>query len=475
MSTTAERSIRLASPQGRQIARQIVRQAWPNFIAKMIAIAMMIADTLIAGYYGTQDLAAVAIGSSFYISVIMLLMGTLQSVGPIIAHHVGAKRRADISPALQQGLWLALLLSIPGVLILLNPHYLLRLAQVPENVLGGAADYMAAAAMGLPALLLYRTFYEFNNAVGKPRVLMVFSTIVTVVHIPLALVLAHGVMGLPELGGTGCGVSTAIVNWLALGCCVAYALWDNDYVKYQLFARLHAPSLRAIGQQMRLGLPMGLSTFIDISSFTLIAILVARLGAETVAGHRVVANFTGLIYMLPLSIALATMVLVGHANGAEDPKRSRLTAKLGLSMAASMGLLIGVVLWFVREPLIGLSSQDPAVQGVALGLVVYLCMYQFFDGFQTVASYALRGYKVTLVPMIFHTFCFWGIGLCGGYWLSFYAPWRNGAPSVQGFWEATVLATLAASVLFGVLLKRVSRSAMEPLNPQQDTQVYPRG
>jgi MATE family multidrug resistance protein len=435
------------------IAQRIVRQAWPNFIAKMIAIAMMIADTLIAGYYGTQDLAAVAIGSSFYISVIMLLMGTLQSVGPIIAHHVGAKRRQDIAPALQQGFWLALLLSIPGVLILLNPHYLLRLAEVP-----GAADYMAAAAMGLPALLLYRTFYEFNNAVGKPRVLMVFSTIVTVVHIPLALVLAHGVMGLPELGGTGCGVSTAVVNWLALFCCVVYALWDKDYIKYRLFARLHAPSLSAIGQQMRLGLPMGLSTFIDISSFTLIAILVARLGAETVAGHRVVANFTGLIYMLPLSIAIATMVLVGQSNGAQNPSRSRLTAKLGLGMTAIMGVLIGVMLWFMREPLIALSSQDPAVQQVALGLVVYLCLYQFFDGFQTVASYALRGYKVTLVPMVFHTFCFWGIGLCGGYWLSFYAPWRSGQPSVQGFWEATVLATLVASILFGVLLRRVSKA-----------------
>lgn len=441
-----------------EIAQRIVRQAWPNFIAKMIAIAMMIADTLIAGYYGTQDLAAVAIGSSFYISVNMLLMGTLQSVGPIIAHHVGAKRRSDIAPALQQGFWLALLLSIPGVLLLLNPHTLLRLADVPENVLGGAADYMAAAAMGLPALLLYRTFYEFNNAVGKPRVLMVFSAIITSVHIPLAYVLAHGLMGLPELGGTGCGVSTAIVNWLALLCCLVYALWDKDYIKYHLFARLHPPSLRALGQQMRLGLPMGLSTFIDISSFTLIAILVARLGAETVAGHRVVANFTGLIYMLPLSIAISTMVLVGHANGAQDSRRSKLTAKLGLGMAASMGLMIGVALWFLREPLIALSSQDPAVQQVALGLVAYLCLYQFFDGFQTVASYALRGYKVTLVPMVFHTFCFWGIGLCGGYWLSFYAPWRHGQPSVQGFWEATVLATLAASVLFGVLLRQVSRA-----------------
>ena len=111
----------------------------------------------------------------------------------------------------------------------------------------------------------------------------------------------------------------------------------------------------------------------------------------------------------------------------------------------------------LREPLVAFSSTDPAVQAVALGLVVWLLLYQCFDALQTVAAHALRGYKVTLLPMLVHTFCFWGIGLAGGYWLSFHAPWRTEAPTVAGFWEACVLATLAATLLFGALLRAVSR------------------
>ena len=111
----------------------------------------------------------------------------------------------------------------------------------------------------------------------------------------------------------------------------------------------------------------------------------------------------------------------------------------------------------LREPLVAFSSTDPAVQAVALGLVVWLLLYQCFDALQTVAAHALRGYKVTLLPMLVHTFCFWGIGLAGGYWLSFHAPWRAEAPTVAGFWEACVLATLAATLLFGALLRAVSR------------------
>ena len=86
--------------------------AWPILIAQLLSMTMMVADTVIAGRYGTADLAGVAIGSSYYISVVMLLTGTLQAVAPTIAHHVGARRQEAIGPALQQGFWLALLLAV---------------------------------------------------------------------------------------------------------------------------------------------------------------------------------------------------------------------------------------------------------------------------------------------------------------------------------------------------------------------------
>ena len=105
---------------------------------------------------------------------------------------------------------------------------------------------------------------------------------------------------------------------------------------------------------------------------------------------------------------------------------------------------------------------------VALGQVVWLLLYQAFDALQTVAAHALRGYKVTLLPMVVHTLCFWGIGLAGGYWLSFHAAWRIDAPSVAGFWQACVLATLVATFVFGAMLRAVAKrhAADRPLQTQ---------
>jgi MATE family multidrug resistance protein len=126
--------------------RQLFHHAWPILIAQLLSMAMMIADTLIAGRYGTLDLAGVAIGSSFYISVVMLLGGILQAVAPTVAHHVGAGRHEEIGPALQQGFWLAAMLALPGVAVLLAPGPLLALAQVPADVAALAGDYLAATA-----------------------------------------------------------------------------------------------------------------------------------------------------------------------------------------------------------------------------------------------------------------------------------------------------------------------------------------
>ena len=439
------------------IAYRLFHHAWPVLVAQLLSMSMLIADTLITGRYGTLDLAAVAVGSGVYISIVMLLVGVLQAVAPTVAHHFGARRVDAIGPALQQGFWLALMLSLPGIALLAFPGFLLELSSVPADVAGKTRDYLLATAFGLPAVLLYRTFYAFNTALGRPRALMMISFIVTATHVPLAWALVHGGFGLPSLGVLGCGISTAIVNWVAFACGAGYIARNPDYRSYRLFANWQPPRRSDILALLKLGIPMGLSTFIEVSSFTLIALFAARLGAEAVAGHRVVANLAALIYMLPLAISIAILVLVGQAAGAHDPARARATVRVGMGLTVALVALIGVLLWVGREPVVALFSEDPAVRAVALGLVFYICIYQIFDAVQTVAAHALRGYKVTFMPMLLHALCFWGIALAGGYWLAFHAPGREQSPTVAGFWEASVVATILASVLFGWLLRVVMR------------------
>lgn len=440
------------------LLRRIVALAWPVLIAQLSSMTQMVSDTVLTGRYSTIDLAAVAVGSGIYISVVMLMVGILQAVAPTVAHHVGAGRTDAIGPAVQQGFWLALALAVPAVLFLRHPDWLMQLSDASPDVDAGARAYLATIAWGLPAVLLYRTFYAFTNAIGHTRVLMFISLATTAVHVPLSWLLINGFLGLPPLGGTGCAVSSVCIAWGAVAAALIHLRRSATYRPYRLFSHWQPPRAVALGELLRLGLPMGFSSFVEITAFTLIALLVARLGASVVAGHRIVGNLSALIYMLPLAIAIASLVLVGQALGGRDAPGARRAALAGIFLATGLSTLVSIGVWFAREPIIAAYSTDPAVRSLGASLVLYICLYQFFDAIQTVAAHALRGYKITFGPMLVHTLCFWGIGLGGGYGLAFHGlgAWLP-AQGVAGFWQAAVVSTVAAAVLFGAYLHLVSR------------------
>ncbi len=435
--------------------RQILSHAAPMLIAQLASMGMMVIDTALLGHHGTEDLAAVAVGGGIYIAVVFALVGILQAVAPTVAHLHGAGRDAEVAGALQQALWLALLLAVPGVALLLHPDALLALSHIEPGVEAKARGYLAMLAWGMPAALLYRTFYAFSNALGNPRPLMLISLGGTLLHGLLAWSLVTGQWGGAALGVLGCGISNATVGWFGLCCSATYLAFSRRLAPYQLLAGWQMPRARPLRQLLRLGLPMGFSNFVEISAFTFIALFVAQLGASTVAGHRIVANLAAICYMLPLALAIATLSQVGQAAGARDWQRARSAVAAGLLLAGTLSSLLGLLLWLIAETLIDAYTADVSVQTVSLSLIVYVALYQIFDAVQTIAAYALRGYKITFAPMLVHILCFWGIGLSGGWLLAFKAPAPLG---VAGFWIASLLSLVLAATLLGTLLWRAIKT-----------------
>lgn len=208
------------------------------------------------------------------------------------------------------------------------------------------------------------------------------------------------------------------------------------------------PDLTSQAHLLRLGIPMGLSYFVEISAFTLMAIFIARLGPEVLSGHRIVANISAMVYMLPLAIGTATAALVGQANGAGDIRGAEAVTRSGFVLAGCGSVCLGLLLWLLRAPLAAMGSPDPGVQAVAIGLIAYVATYQLSDALQTVAGFALRGYHVTLLPLAIHLASFWLFGLGGGYSLAFHGlPLMNVSPmGAAGFWCAALIATVVAAI-----------------------------
>lgn len=438
------------------IARDIVKLGWPVLIAQLAVMINGVIDTVMAGRLSAEDLAAVGVGASIYISVFVTLMGVLIALTPVVAQLYGARRFAAIGEEVRQSMWLGAFLTAVAFVLIYFPDPFLALAQVRPEVEVKTRAYLRVIALGVPAMLMFRVFYGFSTAVSRPRIIMALNLVGLGLKIPLNLVFMHGYLGMPALGGPGCAYSTTIISWFTALAGWAFCWWYEGYRPYGVFARWSWPHW---GEQLRLlqiGLPIGFTFLVDVTSFTFMALFIARLGTVSSGGHQIAANFTALIYMMPLAMSSAAGVLVGQAIGAGDMRRARMTGLMGIGGGFGLACVVGLVVWFGRDTIAGLYTRDAQVHAIAVTLLGFVSCYHLFDATSAIAVSALRGYKKTVVPMFCNLVALWGIGLGGGYVIAFGHADRP-AMGAAGFWLAGLAGMVVGSVLITSYFLHVSR------------------
>jgi MATE family multidrug resistance protein len=178
------------------------------------------------------------------------------------------------------------------------------------------------------------------------------------------------------------------------------------------------------------------------------AVLIARLGATSVAGHQIVANLAAILFMVPLSLGIATSVLVAQALGSSAPGVAQVAARRGLRLALGIALMMALLFWLLRGPVVRLYTSDPGVEAMALSLIGFAVLFHVFDAVQGMSTFILRGYRQTFWPMVIYGVALWCFGLVGGAWIAF-NPTPVGPPrGAAGFWEAATSAlAIAAAAL----------------------------
>lgn len=409
-------------------------------------------DTLMMGRVGPQDLAALAVGSAAYVSIFVGLMGVVLAVGPIAGRQFGAKDLAGSGRSFVQAQWLALLLCVPGCLVLWFPEPFVALAQLDATQAAKVRAYTRPEAFALPAALLFTAFRGFSTSVSRPKAVMAMQLTGLAAKMPLNAVLVFGLGPIPAMGVAGCGWATAIA--MTAQAVVAQALLRHD----GFYRPFHIPQLwqtrphwAELWNLVRLGLPMGGSILVEVTGFTFMAFFIARLGATPVAGHQIAVNLVAMMFMIALALATAAGTLVAQHLGADRKREARTVGRHAMTLAALVAASVGAVVAFAREPIVALYTSNPAAAGAALPLLVWVWFFHLGDALQTVAAYVLRAYQVATLPMVIYVVALWGLGIGGGYFLAF---GRDGVGAV-GFWQAATAGLLTAAALLSLLLKRV--------------------
>jgi MATE family multidrug resistance protein len=457
------------APTGwRDSARRIAPLAWPVFVGQVSVLAFGTIDTVFVARFAAGDLAALAVGAAAYITVFIGFMGVLVALSPIVGQLQGAGKKAEAGQQLHQALWVALGLAAVGCTLLAFPEPFLALAQTSPEVEERVRGYLMALAFSLPASLLFTLFRAFNTAVSRPKVVMAIQLGGLAAKVPLSAMLVFGVpaLGLPPMGVVGCGIATALAMWAQVLLAWRVMRRDAFYAPYQIWGRgLDRPARAPLLAQLKLGVPLGASILVEVTGFAFMALFIARLGTTAVAGHQLAVNLVSLLFMVPLAIGNAGSTLVAQAIGAG---RHHEAARLGwhsLLIGLVIATLMGLAVFVLRQPVLGLYTNDAAVLAAALPLVAWLAVFHTADAAQTIAAFVLRAYKITLVSVLIYVAALWGVGLGGGYWLAFNVGGLTPAAlrGAPGYWFAStaglVVAGVALTAVLAVVLRRRRASA----------------
>lgn len=433
----------------------IMRHAGTVLVGQLAVMAFGITDTVVAGRFADTALAALSVASATYITVHISLMGMLQALLPVWAELHGANQNQAVGQSLRQALYLCMLTSLLGMAALAFPGSLLNWTQVPPALQTEVRDYLLIVAFGVPASLLFRMYSTLNQSLGKPKLVTWVQVGALAVKVPLSVVLVLGLPGwFAPMGLVGCAWATLVVNYLMLGLALWLLRTQDFYKPYRIWAAMEPPNWPVLGRFLRLGVPSGLTIGVEVTSFTLMSLFIARLGVVASASHQIVANMAAVLYMVPLALSIASSARLSYWLGAGQPKRARQVLRTGLNLLLLLSLCLASALWLTRDAIAALYTQSPEVATLASTLLAWLTLYHLADAIQVFCVFALRSYRITLLPLVSYTVLLWGLGLAGGYAVAYEVldasalPWLA-TQSPIAFWQTS---SLALCVTAGLLL-----------------------
>ncbi|GGP55345.1 putative multidrug resistance protein NorM [Shewanella algicola] len=440
---------------GFQIKR-LIKLALPVLIAQVTQTMMGFIDTVMAGRVSAVDMAAVAVGTSLWLPAILFVQGLLMSFTPVFSQHHGANNQQVIPSLLFQAGYIAIIGAIGVMIFLASSTYLLDWMHLEPQLQTLTVGYIDAILWGAPAFVIYQVLRGCSEGISYTMPTMVIGFVGLAVNIPANYVFIYGGFGIPAMGGAGCGVATAIVFWAMLVAMIIYMLVDKTFKELKPFQQFYRPHLANMWSMTKLGMPIAMALFFEVSLFAVIALFLAPLGANVVASHQIALNFSSIVFMLPLSIGIAVSIRIGYYLGRNQPQIAALVARVGLGLSLLLAVCTALLTVTFRHEIALLYNDNPEVVALAGSLMMLAAFYQISDSIQVVAAGALRGYKDTRSAFYITLFSYWFVGMSTGYILG-YTNIIVEPIGAHGFWIGLIAGLTVAAILFAIRLKYIQK------------------
>jgi multidrug resistance protein, MATE family len=424
-----------------QDVRQVLKLAVPVALGELGWMAMTTVDTIMIGKLGPASIGAIGIGSSAFYSFAIFGMGLLLGLDTLVSQAYGAGDREECHNSLTQGVYLAVSLTAPLMIVFFLMPPVFRWLGIVAPVSSLAGIFIRTLSLGTLPLLLYAAFRRYLQAMGHVRPVMFVLISANLINWFFNWLLIEGHWGWPALGVAGSALSTCFARLYMAGALAFFIWWFERGMKPGFRNLLRRPDRQKLKRLLQLGLPAATQILLEVAAFGAAAVLAGRITPTALAAHQIAINCASLTFMVPLGIASAAAVAVGHAIGRRERDRARRNGFIAISLGCSFMACSALAFVLIPKPILRVYTHDPTVLLTGTGLLAIAALFQLFDGMQTIATGALRGFGDTRGPMIINLVGYWLFGLPIGYILCFHL-----GLGIYGLWWGLTLALVAIAL-----------------------------
>lgn len=449
--------------------KELVIVAVPLVLAQVAQNTISFVDTVMVGRLGKEALAGIAIGSTLFQFILIVLSGVIIGVSPIVSQATGAKDDDLCGRATRQGLWMGVLLFTPAFLLYRNAYpILIWLNQSPETALA-SSEYLKAISWGLLPALWVMGLRGLLEGKSNTKPIMIISLFGVALNVFANDALMFGHYGLPALGLVGTGYASSLVYFAVFIVLAIYV--SHQYSDLHIFSKLRRPDFSTFLEVARVGGPIGMTLAFEAGMFGAAAFAMGTIGETQLAAHHIALQTASISFMIPLGLAIATSVRVGQAIGAGSPRRAEIAGHAGMLLCIGAMSFSGLIFWLMPLPIIGMYidinvEANASVVAYAISFLALAALFQVVDGLQVAASGSLRGIKDTKAAMVLSLVSYWLVGCVVGAYLCFGVKLEG-----VGLWIGMTSGLATAAVLLTLRFQfKVRKLKLEhELNSAQDT------
>ena len=380
----------------------------PILVAQVSTAGVTFINTTMAGHAGADDLAGVSVGAGLFYPLLASIIGLLMAGTPLMAQLIGRKERESLPFIVRSGMVIGL-----SVWALFTAAYFffiddLLASLALEAAVEHIARYYLMTMIGVVFFLaLMIPLRCLTDTAGSTSISMKLFRLGAVINGIFNYLFIYGHGGMPALGGIGAGLATMMTYGFLLGLFLLVVMKSKDLGGRQIFSSLALRS-KDLREYLVVGVPSGLSIFMEMSLFSLIIVFLSRYGTDALAAYQIADNFASLVYMLPVSCSMALTILIATAVGAGDMTLARRYKKAGFVVAMAGAMMTASFTVLFRNSIGSVYTDDAAVALIAGQFLIYSAGWQLFDAISTPIQGILRGLKDTRISFVLMVLAYWG-------------------------------------------------------------------